>query len=151
MLYTNLFRISLLLLIAFLLGTPAHAQQKDAQDSLMQETVEILPNFKSGEKGWRNFIVSTMKLNKVLDGLDSVSYVKYGFKQNALVEFTVCEDGVICDVEVVNKKNVMPEYAEEVLRVMAKSPKWRPAMKNGTPIQVRYRQTISTNLEDFIR
>ena len=120
MLYTNLFRISLLLLIAFLLGTPAHAQQKDAQDSLMQETVEILPNFKSGEKGWRNFIVSTMKLNKVLDGLDSVSYVKYGFKQNALVEFTVCEDGVMCDVEDVNKKNVMPEYAEEVLRVIAK-------------------------------
>ena len=47
-------------------------------------------------------------------------------------EFTVGADGRISDVTI--KSTTDEEYAKELVRVIKRSPKWKPAMKDGKPV-----------------
>ncbi len=54
--------------------------------------------------------------------------------KNAIVhyEFTVGEDGRISDVIISSTTD--EDFAKELMRVIKRSPKWTPAMKNGKPV-----------------
>lgn len=140
-------RIQLLMGFLFLFGSHTNAQNIEKKDTTVVETFEELPMFKTGMQGWRKFLMTNISLDASMEAIDSATYVQYGFKQQAVLEFTVCEDGEICDVEVVNKAKILPEFAKEALRVMKKSPKWTPAQKNGLPVRTRFRQIIYADLE----
>ncbi|GHE38468.1 energy transducer TonB [Sphingobacterium griseoflavum] len=116
-------------------------------DTSIVTTVDTYPQFRGGVRGWHRFVQQNLNVRDLLNDLDSTSYVDYGLRQTAVMEFTVCEDGRVCDVEIANKNKISPAFAEEALRVMKKSPKWTPAKKDGQGVRTRFKQSITALLE----
>jgi len=64
---------------------------------------------------------------------------------NVIVEFTVAEDGSVSDPKIV--KGIGGGCNEEAIRIIENMPHWEPGLKNGKPIQVRYKQPIQFKLQ----
>ncbi|MBD1434373.1 energy transducer TonB [Sphingobacterium sp. DN00404] len=130
-------------LFAFLLSiTFGTLSAQTPRDSLIVYDVDTYAQFEGGVPGWNRFVRENLDIRDIVNSLDSTTYVDYGLKQTAIMEFTICENGMVCDIEIVNKHKISPEFAEEALRVMEKSPKWAPASKNGKPVRTRFKQSI---------
>jgi protein TonB len=69
---------------------------------------------------------------------ENIKYPKYEEKQNiqgkVIAEFVVKKDGSISDVVILRTVEKSKNLDAEVLRVIAKMPKWTPATKGGIPI-----------------
>jgi len=63
--------------------------------------------------------------------------------QTVIVLFTVSRTGEVTNVEVVNKKEVHPKLAEEAMRVVSESGKWKPATFLGEKTPYMMKQPIS--------
>lgn len=126
-------------LLSMLFGS---LKAQEVRDSLVVYDVDKRAQFEGGVLGWNQFVKDNLNIRSLAGSLDSATYVTYGAKQRAVMEFTVCEDGVVCDIEVVNKEKISPEFAKEALRVLKKSPRWLPASKNGEPVRSRFKQAI---------
>ena len=59
------------------------------------------------------------------------------------VAFIVETDGRLTDIKVPGK--LSPKTDAEVIRVLKKSPKWQPAMKDGKPLRVLYTIPVTLN------
>lgn len=116
------------------------------QDSIVGDRFDVAPQFRGGSTGWQRFLQNNLDVRDAVRAMDSTTYVEYGLRQTAFMEFTVCEDGEVCEIVITNKHNISPEFAKEALRVMKKSPKWTPAMKNGNPVRTRVKQSITAVL-----
>lgn len=123
------------------------AQETQVIDSTLVKDLDEMPQFVGGNRSWQKFIASQMNLFPIIEQMDSTQYVDFGSKQTAILEFTVCEDGEVCDVRIVNNNKISPAYAKEALRVMKKSPKWKPGIKNNQAVRTRFRQPIIAILE----
>lgn len=135
-----------ILLFALAMGiTPAKAQ---AVDTTIYTQVDVIPQFSRGAKGWNDFLNKNLNINKIQWSIDEETYKQYGLVQRAELEFTVCEDGKVCDIEVMNSDKISPEFTEEVVRVMKRSPKWKPALLNGKPVRTRFKQPVTVNLKE---
>jgi periplasmic protein TonB len=64
-----------------------------------------------------------------------------GEKKVVLVRFMVDADGTISKTEIVQSDG--DDYSQEVIRVLAKMPKWIPAMQNGTKVATWFTQPVS--------
>ena len=64
-----------------------------------------------------------------------------GEKKTVLVRFMVDADGTISKTEVLQSDG--EDYSREVIRVLAKMPKWIPAMQNGTKVATWFTQPVS--------
>jgi len=126
----------------------ATAQEKGKVDTSIVKDVDRIPEFNGGSRTWQQFLTNNIKLMDAIEMMDSTQYADFGAKQTAIMEFTVCEDGSVCDVDVINKDKLSPAFVEETLRVMKKSPKWKPALKNDKPVRTRFRQHITAVLID---
>ncbi|HMR18046.1 MAG TPA: energy transducer TonB [Sphingobacterium sp.] len=123
---------------------PAVRQQE--QDSIAFREFDVAPQFRGGSIGWQRFLQNNLDIREAIRAIDSTAYVEYGLRQTALLEFTICEDGKVCEIVITNKHNISPEFAKEALRVMNHSPKWIPAQANGQPVRTRIRQSITAIL-----
>ena len=61
---------------------------------------------------------------------------KAGIQGRVLVQFTICEDGVVRDAKVL--RGVNPSLDAEAVRVISASPKWEPGLQDGRPVNVTY-------------
>lgn len=96
--------------------------------------VDIESEFKGGTKSWISFLSKTLNSNIPRDN----GAPKGRYKVE--VSFVVDKDGVISDLTI--QKDPGYGCAEEVLRVMNKSPKWKPAFQNGKFVKSRKIQPI---------
>ena len=64
-----------------------------------------------------------------------------GEKKTVLVRFMVDADGTISRTEVLQSDG--EDYSREVISVLAKMPKWIPAMQNGTNVATWFTQPVS--------
>ncbi len=144
-------KILLTILMLFLSGFGSlKAQNEVIVDSSIVREVDIIPQFVGGAIGWQRFLENNLNLSSVFMGMDSTEYVQYGLRQTAILEFTVCEDGEICDIDIVNKSKISPAFARETMRIIKKSPKWKAAIKDDKPVRTRIRQPIVAILEDYL-
>jgi protein TonB len=60
------------------------------------------------------------------------------------VSFVVEKDGTVSNVTVV--KGIGGGCDEEAIRVIKKSPRWRPGMQHNLPVRVRYNMPLSFTL-----
>ena len=127
----------------------AIGQDKPIIDSSIVREVDAVAQFKGGQRAWHQFLERNMDISDAIMEMDSTQYVEYGLRQTANVEFTVCEDGEVCEFEIVNQSKISPAFAKEALRVMKKSPKWTPAFKNKLPVRTRIRQPITAILDAY--
>ncbi|WKK59125.1 energy transducer TonB [Sphingobacterium sp. BN32] len=136
--------------IALLFVSLAFAQERVESveiDTSIVRNVDKVPEFVGGVSAWSSFISRSFDAYDVISQLDSTDYVDFGIRQTAIMEFTVCEDGSICDIRVANEDKISPAFAKEVLRVMKRSPKWHPGLKNEKAVRTRIRQNIVGDFE----
>lgn len=144
-------KILLTILMLFLSGFGSlKAQNEVIVDSSIVREVDIIPQFFGGAIGWQRFLENNLNLSSVFMAMDSTEYVQYGLRQTAILEFTVCEDGEICDIDIINKSKISPAFARETMRIIKKSPKWKAAIKDDKPVRTRIRQPIVAILDDYL-
>lgn len=136
------------LMVAFCLGINqvVFAQEIKSIDTTFQK-LDIIPQFPGGNRGWQRFLERNMDIMEAAEAMDSTAYVNYGMRQTAQLEFTVCEDGEVCDIVIINRDKISPEFAKEALRVMKNSPKWQPAKVGERSVRTRMKQSITAILE----
>jgi periplasmic protein TonB len=76
--------------------------------------VEIEAQYLGGIKSWQKYL--TTNLNPDAPLKDLRRKVKH-FEQTVWVQFIVCTDGTVCDVQVIN--DVLPSIKKEAIRVIS--------------------------------
>ena len=135
------------IIVLIFFSSTTFAQEKPVQDSSIVREVDKVPQFVGGLGGWQRFLANTINIDRAILEMDSAQYAEFGLRQTAVLEFTVCEDGEVCDVEILNKSKISPAFAKEALRVMKRSPKWIPALKGDKTVRTRFRQPITAVLD----
>jgi periplasmic protein TonB len=119
---------------------PLVVKKANQKNDVVFTQVETEAKFNGGDTAWRNFLVRNLNVNDVSEKLVFPKGVKT-IKQTAIVKFIVCTDGTLCNIEVENK--VHPLIRAEAIRVLSKSPNWKPAMQNGKVVKAYRRQLIT--------
>ena len=87
--------------------------------------------FPGGETAWLKYLGNNLKYP---DSLQNV-------KGQVLLKFVINKMGVIESVVII--KSLQPILDKEAIRVIMKSPKWRPAKQNGIKVQASKTQPIN--------
>jgi len=96
------------------------------------------PEFPGGMQAWIRF------LNK---NLQTPGELQAGEKKTVLIKFDVAIDGAVTGFHVLQSGG--EEYDSEVIRVLKKMPKWKPAMQNSQPVAISFNQPVTfVGLED---
>lgn len=90
--------------------------------------IEVMPEFPGGQSALYNFISSNMHYPIVA--------IENGIQGKVLVQFVVNQDGSIVDTEIL--RGVDPSLDKEALRIVSLMPKWKPGLKKGKPVRVRF-------------
>lgn len=132
----------LLVAVAVLVSTSSFAQDKKAKhemkpekvmkngavtsEALELEEVVVKAEFPGGNQEMFKFLGKNLK------------YPKYEKKKNiegvVYAEFVIKKDGTVDDVTILKSVEKSKKLDKEVKRVLAMMPKWKPAMKDGNPI-----------------
>ena len=94
--------------------------------------LEQKPEFPGGQAAWLAF------LNKFLQAPEEL---EAGDRKSVSVRFWVSEDGSITNFEVL--KSGGKTFDNEVVRVLKKMPKWKPAIQNGRPVATGFTQPVT--------
>lgn len=92
--------------------------------------VEVKPDFPGGIQKFYDFVG---KNYRVPEGED--------LKGKVFVQFVVERDGSLTDIKVL--RDLGYGTGKEAIRVLQKSPKWKPGIQNGRPVRVLYSLPIS--------
>ncbi|MGV3559968.1 TonB family protein [Larkinella arboricola] len=96
------------------------------------------PEFKGGMKGLGNYL--SMNIHYPPEA------AKAQIEGKVFVSFVVCEDGSLCDYEVI--RSVHPSVDQEALRVVkASNGKWTPGSVRGRKVRVKYNLPINFLLQ----
>jgi len=109
-----------------------------APDNTVYETstIENYPEFEGGMAAWAKFIQRNLRYPEMA--------VEAGVQGKVFVSFVVEKDGTISNVTVV--KGVGHGCDEEAMRVIKKSPRWKPGFQHNMPVRVRYNMPLSFTL-----
>lgn len=99
-------------------------------------SVEVLPEFPGGEKAFGAFLSK------------NINYPPMARENNisgrVFISFVVEKDGQLTDIKVLRGLGYGTD--EEAVRVLKKSPKWKPGVQNGRKVRVQYTIPISFQL-----
>jgi len=125
-------------------GDPADASQSSGlnQGTVVQEIVEeIVPppslpttaaSFPGGQQAWMAFLNRYLRTPGELEA---------GQKKTVLVRFSVGSDGSISQFEIMQSGG--EAFDNEVIRVLKRMPKWKPAVQNGHNITAMFTQPVT--------
>ena len=94
--------------------------------------LERQPEFPGGQAAWIAF------LNKYLQAPDEL---EAGDRKSVSVRFWVSEDGSITNFEILKSGGRI--FDNEVVRVLKKMPKWKPAIQIGRPVATGFTQPVT--------
>jgi protein TonB len=90
------------------------------------------PEFPGGQEAWFNFLRKN---------LIAPAELEPGEKKTVSIHFFVSVDGTVTDFEVVQSAG--RSFDNEVIRVLRKMPKWKPAVQNGQAIARAFTQPVT--------
>lgn len=97
----------------------------------------VLAEYPGGVEGLKRFMGSNIKYpQKALDR---------GLEGTVLVEFVIDRDGSVCNVK--TKQSIDPLLDNEAVRVVKKMPKWKPGIKEGKNVRIRYMLPVAFVLQ----
>ncbi|HZF65391.1 MAG TPA: energy transducer TonB [Chitinophagaceae bacterium] len=108
------------------------AQPTIAKDEQRFVAVEKSAEFPGGESAWLAFLNRHLRTPEELQP---------GERRTVLVRFTVSPEGNISDFQVLQSGGKI--FDNEVIRVLKKMPRWKPAVQNGKAIPVLFTQPVS--------
>lgn len=114
---------------------PAKAEEEDS-DSLIGCVLEIEAQYPGGPAAWQRYLNSNLRVPEA--ALDE------GISLNVVVQFVVDEEGCVRDVKAVSGSKTM---GAEAVRVIEKSDKWTPAVRQGRSIRSLKKQPFIIHLE----
>ncbi|WP_296142635.1 M56 family metallopeptidase [uncultured Flavobacterium sp.] len=94
-----------------------------------QRDVPTSPQFPGGMEAFYKFVAKEFKMPKGFSGKDKV-----------ILTFVVKADGNLEGIKVI--KDAGFGTGEEAVRIMKKSPKWNPGLKDGKPVRIQYHLPI---------
>ena len=100
------------------------------------ETVEQMPQFPGGTTGLMQYLAKNVKY--------PVDAQKEGIQGKVFVQIIVDENGKVSNAKIV--QGISPSLDAEALRVVYNMPQWRPGMKDGKPVSVKYAFPINFRL-----
>ena len=103
--------------------------QTKQSDTKTFVVVEVMPQFKGGNKAMMEFLMMNMKYPE--------SAIKAKQQGRAVVGFVVGKDGTINDVYIV-KSTGYDVLDNEAMRVVKSMPAWEPGKQKGKPVNVKY-------------
>lgn len=95
--------------------------------------VEIYPEFEGGMKAWAKFIQKNMRYPDAAQ--------EQGLQGKVFISFVVEKDGSVSNVSII--KGIGGGCDEEAVRVIKKSPRWKPGRQNNQNVRVRYQMPLS--------
>lgn len=96
------------------------------------EARELQPEFPGGDEALRRFLASQ---------LQSPEQLESGERKLVKIRFVIQKDGSVSTPEILLSGG--PAFDREVVRVMKKMPRWKPAVQNGIPVSVTYMLPVS--------
>ena len=112
--------------------------QTKQSDIKTADKVEVMPEFKGGNKAMMEFLMMNMKY--------PASAAKAKQQGRAVVGFVVGKDGTISDVQI-KKSAGHAVLDEEAMRVVKSMPAWEPGKQKGKPVNVKYYVPITFRLK----
>ncbi len=100
--------------------------------------VNPLPEFTGGQKGWSDYVRNAL--------IYPEEAKKNQVQGRVIVSFIVMKDGSLADIKVL--RGIGSGADEEALRVLKASPKWKPGMEKGEPVNVAYTMPIFFKLPE---
>ncbi|MDB5253209.1 MAG: hypothetical protein JWP27_2378, partial [Flaviaesturariibacter sp.] len=110
----------------------APAPEPDPEPKPAFVPIEKEPEFPGGKAAWAAFLNRYLQ---VPDNLDA------GERRSVAVRFWVGTDGSVTNFQVVQSGG--RSFDNEVIRVLRKMPKWRPAIQNGQPVATGFTQPVT--------
>lgn len=107
-------------------------EQREPAVSSESKPVDKEPEFPGGQEAWLNFLRKN---------LSSPEDLQEGEKRTVEVRFTVDKDGTVTGFQIVQSAG--KSFDNEVIRVLKKMPKWRPAIQNGLTVERSYTQPVT--------
>lgn len=104
---------------------PQRKKKKKTNDIFMM--AEEQPQFEGGRKKFLKYLKKNLKYPPQARRMN--------IEGKVYVEFVVNKDGSLVDIKVL--KGIGGGCDEEALRVLKKSPKWKPGLQRGNPVRVR--------------
>ena len=131
-----------LVILILLSGLFVNAQEKVTIDTTAKvfSKVEKEANFPGGLPGWRNYLINNLNADVPIKNGAPVR------KYTVLVQFKVCTDGSLCDIEAINNPGF--GLTDEAIRVIKESGNWVPAEQFGRKVKSIYKQPISFMVEE---
>lgn len=124
--------VSLVFLSAQARNKPVSQSAKN--DEILVDPILHEPSFPGGQKAFGRFLSRNLKWpDPDIDARGKV-----------IISFTVEKDGRLTGFKV--KKGMGEPFDEEAVRVLQKSPKWKPATKNSKPVKAEYMVPINFTL-----
>ena len=94
--------------------------------------VQKEPEFPGGQQAWLNFLQKYLIAPEELEP---------GEKKNVAIRFQVSPEGIVTNFEIVHSAG--GSFDNEVIRVLRKMPKWKPAIQNGQPVARAFTQPVT--------
>ncbi len=115
-----------------------HIQQRVVYEEEQVDVIEQMPTFWGGD------------LNKFGRWVGSMlrypnTAAEYGISSKVVVTFVIDRDGTLGEIEL---KTPPGDLANEVIRVLKLSPKWKPGKQDGIPAKVRFTLPVDFKLSD---
>lgn len=111
--------------------------KKSDDPNQIYNTVEVTPEYPGGISRFYQYIAGSYKIPDELQ--------KTGVNGTVLVSFVVEKDGSLTDIKVI--RDLGYGTAEEAIRILKKSKKWRPGIQKGKAVRVSYTLPIRLMVE----
>ena len=112
----------------------------DTSSRSSRDFVLMQPDFDGGRKGWMEFLAKNLNPNVPVDNKAPEG------TYTVIIQFIVYEDGSIDSLKALTNHGYGME--KEVIRILKKSPKWKPAMQDGKIVNA-YRKQLVTFLVQY--
>lgn len=96
--------------------------------------------FNGGDSAWRSFLKNN------LDPQVPIRKNAPAGDYTVMAYFIVSKEGELSDIKALTSHGYGME--EEVVRILQKSPRWLPAIKNGKPVRTICRQPVGFKVKD---
>jgi len=105
--------------------------------------VQRKPQFKGGMKGWKRYLENHLNANVAAQaGAPRGIYT-------VKVEFDVDKEGNVSNVKLKEVPENCFECGDEAIKIIARGPKWEPAIQFGKPVLYRAFQFISFSVVGY--
>ncbi|MDF2187479.1 energy transducer TonB [Paraflavitalea sp. CAU 1676] len=121
----------------YLISSKGDTVYVDAKDTMVFRKVEVESTFQGGMPGWTRFLIKNLRYPDTA--------IRQKIQGDVMLQFIVCTDGTVCDVQAISGHEVLRAAALEAIK---KTPNWTPARKDGKNVKSFKMQPISFRLPE---